>query len=200
MHQITKTDLGLGMVWADQHCAWTSVPKNANMIMRKTLGLIGLEFVRWDPRRHGQQFSFFIVRDPRTRVLAGISEYRKRHRDQHNYSIQELMERLLVDPLGFDEHLEPQVAFVAGKTYTHILQFESLPTELQRIPYLDQHREIFDRWIKPEHLVKSKRHDMSLDQMYISHQYIVDQLVTKYYGYDLAIWQHPHHWEGRLID
>jgi len=202
-YQITRTDIGLGEVWANTQFCWTSIPKNANMVYRKILKDLDVPITRYRDDL-GLDHSIFVIRDPRTRLLSGLGEYRKRRHSAKwhsnpDISVKHLLEDLINDPTCFDEHLEPQVAFIAGKSYTEILMFENLYQETLAHPFFAGHQQIVDRYMNAARLNNSKHHQQDLQQLIQEHQVLVDKAIELYYSVDYEIWSDPTSWINKLI-
>lgn len=199
-YQITKTDIGLGLVWANAEFCWTSVPKNANMVFRNFLQKIGIPAV---PYNHelGLNYNVCVMRDPRTRLISGMGEYCRRQRlENSGPALQTLFETLLNDSSQFDEHLEPQVAFLQGKSYTHILKFENLYVETIQHPYLSSHEPIISRYMNPDRLGNSRHYEHeSLEDIYKAHQTVCDDIIDRYYRRDHDIWSDRDSYTGKVI-
>lgn len=196
--QITDTNLGTNVVWANAEFCWISVPKNANMVYRLILQNIGVPRVAYQPM-HGQQWSVFVIRDPRIRLISALGEYSVRQRVR-NRSLQALLQALIDNPSKFDEHLEPQSVWVQGRSYTDILLFENLYQETVEHPFFASHQKVVDRYLKSDRLNNSKHHrGKSLHQLYLDHQDLVDIAVKKYYNKDLDIWNDRKNWTGKEL-
>lgn len=172
-------------VWHNCHCTWISVPKNANMQLRKICTACNMSRVKFQNTDSTE--TVCILRNPKTRLISALGEFKKRKRRKE--TINELMEILLADPRSFDEHLEPQSFYVHGVKFTHILKFEQLDQELHRVEWFAKHPEPLKNYINPARLQKSRHHGTPPDQLASEHSKLVDDIVNKYYAYDLELWQ-----------
>lgn len=195
-HKITATEIpSPRWVWQNNHCMWVSVPKNANMQLRKICTESDMPRVKY--RGLPSTETVCILRDPGTRLISALGEFKKRKRRGENIS--ELMAILLADASGFDEHLEPQSFYISGMTFTHILKFEDLHDELHRVNWLSQNTDIIDKYINPRRLRNSKHHGKPLEQLIEQHQQLVDQIINKYYLRDLELWQNHLAYQGQTL-
>jgi len=171
--------------WQNNQCVWTQVPKNANMMIRKICGK--LQMTNTDKPDRTLPERVCVIRNPRTRLISALGEYSKRKKDHR--PLRALLEHLCEDATGFDEHLEPQSWYLQEITYTHILKFEQLDTEIYTVPTFAQHRSVVDTVIRPQRLTYSKHHSGDLQDIIEEHQDLVEQCVEKYYALDQDIWQ-----------
>lgn len=189
MYQITNTNIRHGYVWANQECSFVSVPKTANMQFRKICGRYKMKYKHQDEVLD-PAFQFCVVRNPWTRVLSGLGEYRRRRlRHDKKLTWRTLCERLLESPTQFDEHLEPQIAFMQGYTFTHIFKFENMLDDALNFPYFKND----PGWIKSNiNPVRSQRSQhLDLVEIQKDNQDLLDQIVAKYYSRDYEIWLRP---------
>lgn len=199
-HQITPVNIYLGTVWANQEFCWTSVPKNANSRYRLLLDSMGIHRTFITPDL-GRVYSICVVRDPRTRVISAMGEYAAR-KGLRRHPFRDLMNKFLSDPTQFDEHLERQVAFLAGKSYTHILKFENLYAETLQHPFFrsKSKSEAVKHWLDPGRWTSSKHfRGADIRDLYRLHSDIIDIAVRQYYTQDWEIWQDPQSWIGKVI-
>ena len=198
-YQITQTNIGVGRVWANREFCWTSVPKNANMRFRHIMRELHIPETTYS-LDVGTLYNVFVIRDPVTRLLSGLGEYQQRSGQRKSVEFWTLMERLLHTPERFDEHVEPQAAFVAGKTYTDIFRFENLIESLCQHSYFAAHHRVIHKHLTQSKLQQSKHHvGQDLNRLYRDHRNLVDSVIKKYYNIDMEIWQDPQGWLNRRI-
>mgnify|MGYP001039950365 CR=1 FL=1 len=188
MYQITDRYIKHEYLWMNKTCGWVSIPKNANMMLRVVCDNFNMNY------RHRTEVNpkttFCVMRNPYTRILSGIGEYRQRNlRHRSKVTWTQLLEKLLDDPKTFDEHLEPQVAFMEGYYFTHIMRFEKLLPELLEWEYFKKDSKFIKRIVSTERSQISKH--MDLDTILNENKILVDSLVKKYYNQDYEIWLNP---------
>lgn len=186
------------MVWRNEHCMWVSVPKNANMTMRKLCGSASMKraTVSLD-RIPGSTEVFAIIRDPRTRLLSALAEcqHRTKNRVIKKATFSELLEMLLDDISIFDEHLEPQLYYLQYHTYTNILHFENLNTNIKKLNYFKYRTRIVNKYIIPDLLSKSTKPSLeNMDTMLKDNESLIEQCIKKYYQTDQDIHNNPEHY------
>ena len=196
-HKITATVFpSPKWVWQNEHCMWVSVPKNANMQIRKICTACGMPRVKHQDLTHSAE-TVCVLRDPRTRLISALGEFKKRKRRSEN--LNKLLEMLLDDASGFDEHLEPQSFYISGIVFTHILRFEDLHNELNRVDWFSQYSTVIDKHINSQRLTSSKHHKSTPEQLAQQNQQLVDQIINKYYRRDLEIWQNRFAYQGQTL-
>jgi len=200
-YQITDTEMPDRQVWSNEFCMWVSVPKNANMRFRAICNSIGMmkkqDDFEYPPER------FFIIRNPYTRVLSGLGEFKSRNKRPEEF--EELLFEFKKDPKMFDEHLEPQVSFVYDIDYTNILKFEDLNNQIRTIKYLRKNYIFNEKKNNPylkinrDRLSRSRHYKKPLEEIEKIYKNDLDEIINKYYGYDLEIWKNPNKYIGKKI-
>ena len=195
--QFTKTQL----VWCNHECLWVSVPKNANMMMRKfceSTGMLGKNVTLKTIPNCRETVT--IVRDPRTRILSGLSEFQKRKAPAKikKFTVTELLKQLLNDISIFDEHLEPQAFYLQNFTFTHILKFEDLNNELKTVNHFHNYSRLIDESVRPE-LLTSSRKLGDLSDIVTENESLLTQCIEKYYTMDLDIWNNSANYTNTQI-
>lgn len=184
-HKITNTPMPSPIwFWHCDQFAWVSVPKNANMMMRKIC--LGMRVNRKRFANQASNETVCILRNPRTRLISALGEFRKRKR--RSETLDELLDLLLKDPSGFDEHLEPQCFYVHNIAFSHILKFENLDAELMRVDWIRQHSEVVQRHLVPNLLKESRNHTTSIATLLEQHHGIVENIIDRYYARDAELW------------
>ena len=188
MYQITNTNIQHGYSWANKQCGFVGIPKTANMQFRMIC-----EHYQMSRGRHREPpslYQFCVVRNPWTRTLSGVGEYRRRKR-RWNRSLtwRGLLEELLETPERFDEHLEPQVAFMYDFTFTHIFKFENMLDEALQFPYFATGEGVVRAHLNPARAQRSQYLDLAHIQN--ENQELLDMIVAKYYSRDYEIWLNP---------
>lgn len=198
--KITNCDPHL-IVWYNRDCLWAGIPKNANMVYRNICRQLSMEH---QPKvLNLKEFnaisteSVCVLRNPVYRLFSGLGEYKKRQ-GHKNKEISTLLEELLKDPFDFDEHLEPQLVYIEGRAYTHILAFENLLEETLTVDYFKKHEHIIEKAIRPMG-ERSKYFNEPISDLYEQHKSIVDDIISKYYQKDLKMWQNRQKYVGTII-
>jgi len=189
-HQITNTKLAQPAVYIkDNRCMWTSIPKNANMLFRGICKSVGMNRRLYTGQQADQ--SFFIIRNPLNRLVSGLGEYRRRR--QLNVGLVDLLDQLYENPVSFDEHLEPQLVYVAGKSYTHIIRMENLKTEIMEVPYIRHNgAEVVRIRIDPNKTTNSRHlKGQPMEKWLDENQSKVTAVINKYYATDMQMWENP---------
>jgi hypothetical protein len=171
------------------------VPKNANMMMRKICEATGMSRVKLKDQASTE--TVCILRNPRTRLISALGEFRKRKR--RSESLEQLLENLLNDPTGFDEHLEPQLHYIEGIAFTHILKFEKLDQELQRSIWFKQHQPVVESHLNPDRLANSKHHQTSIESLLKQHHGVVENIIDRYYTRDVELWQNHLNYQNQKL-
>lgn len=195
-NQITKTDLRTPIVWANQECMWTSVPKNANMAYRRLCRAVDMPKQKYIGQT--ATYSICVVRNPVHRLFSGLGEFIRRHK-QKELPIT-LLEKLLDNADNFDEHLEPQIVYLQNKSYTHILSFENLVEETLQVPYFAKNEQIVKLCIRQPVPDKSKYFSHSIDEIYKYYSPLIDDIINKYYFKDVILWQNREKYVGQILD
>ena len=92
-------------------------------------------------------------------------------------------------PERFDEHLEPQVAFMYDFTFTHIFKFENMLDEALQFPYFATGEGVIRAHLNPARAQRSQYLDLAHIQN--ENQELLDMIVAKYYSRDYEIWLNP---------
>jgi len=199
-HQITLANIPKNTGWFNDENLWISIPKNANTQMQKICKDLGIGCGTIPTSGTTFKTTICVLRNPATRVISGLGEFKARNK-RKTETIQQLLEELIEDPLQFDEHLEPQLVFMAGHSYTNILMFESLLQELQTIPTFRYNNIRLRQRIDPIRLNMSKHfYPDSIEKIYFDNQVVIDHVVNKYYQRDLEMWLEPQSYINKLIE
>lgn len=177
-------------VWTNSECTWVSIPKNANMMMRGLCEKSGMKACIIDTAQNlNSTETIVIIRNPRTRLLSGLLEYRKRNSIAKNKRINSLLEMLLDDITIFDEHLEPQHFYMQNFTFTHILKFENLKQELSETKFFEKNINYVNSMVDESFLHKSRKiGKQEFDNHLAKNKELIDQCIKKYYSVDQDIW------------
>jgi hypothetical protein len=199
-YQITPANLERNIAWLNEENLWISIPKNANTQMRKVCKDVGL--IRQTIPDDSSEFknTICVLRNPTTRLISALGEFKARFRTETD-TIQNLLFEFIEEPLNFDEHLEPQLAFITGHAFTNILMFESLFQELQTIPIFRYNNVKLKQRINPIQLNMSRHfYPESIEKIYFDNQRAVDHAVNKYYQRDLEMWLEPLKFINKVIE
>ena len=182
-------------VWRNPECMWISVPKNANMVMRKVCehSAMNNKYVSLDNIPKSKEV-FTIVRDPETRLLSALAECKNRSKNKQikQATFTQLLKMLLDDISIFDEHLEPQLYYMQYHTFTHILRFDHLNTDIQNVKYFQSRQKVIDRHINPDLLSRSRKSGLKdMKKLLMENQPLVDACIKKYYQTDQNIYNNP---------
>lgn len=197
MYQITNTDIRHGYLWANKRCGFVGIPKTANMQFRQICSYYRMYNVHYyeTPK---PEYLFCVVRDPWKRTLSGIGEYRRRKRRHHKaLTWRGLLKELLENPKKFDEHLEPQAAFMYGHKFTHIFKFEQMLDDALKFPFFANDPDLIKANIHPTRATRSQYLD--LEQIQEENQDLLDQIVEKYYARDCEIWSSPEQYINKHV-
>jgi hypothetical protein len=175
---------------------WVSVPKNANMTMRKlceSVQMVRREITLDNIPKSTEVFA--IIRNPKTRILSGLAECSRRSKNakiRGNTDIKKLLEMLISDIRIFDEHLEPQCYYLQHHTFTNFVRFENLDTNLLMLNYFQNKKIPIRRHINPKLLGKSRKSMISdMDTLVIENRDLLDQCIKKYYQTDQDLYRNP---------
>jgi len=200
-YQITDKILPERHVWHNKRCMWVSIPKNANMNFRYICTSMGMEKKLYENQSADEVFC--VVRNPLTRIISGIGEYKARYKRQDTF--EELLDELMQSPRSFDEHLEPQVFFINDIVFTHILKFEDINTQVRNLKYFRKNYVFHQRSKMQEFMLNKNRTQISkhfkepLTKLITHNKDTLDKIVEKYYSYDMEIWKNPEKFIGKII-
>lgn len=189
MYQITQTDIEHGYVFANVKCAFIPTPKCANMTFRAIGEPYKMDWVHTN-ELPPPEYRFCVLRNPWTRLLSGMGEYRRRRRWRWRSTTWRLLfEEFLENPAPFDEHLEPQLAYMHNYTFTHIFKFETLLDDALEFPYFQNNLDWIRANISMERAMISQHLD--IQAVMAANRDLVDQIVAKYYARDYEMWLSP---------
>lgn len=185
---ITDTLRGKRQIWRNENFGWISIPKNANMQFRHIMGKLKAKRLNIESFDTLPDVTVCVWRNPRTRLLSGLGEClsrRKGIKGLNSAKYTEWLEKLLSDPHQFDEHLEPQIVYTHSIAYTHVIKFENLLEESQKVfdPVLAK------RFLNPGRTKKSKHTKESLDDIIKQNENLITDIIDKYYSLDEKIFQ-----------
>jgi hypothetical protein len=200
-YQLTPTNLEHDYLWYNNNCGWVSVPKNANMMIRNICEHFNMDYKLKSVAERPVEM-FCVVRNPWLRFVSGMAEclYR-RHNGTTRTSMNELLlaiDQFYEEPHLFDEHLEPQIAYVHGYTFTKIVKFENLLNDLLKVEYLNKDKYLVARYTNPS-LTQVSKYFNSIHQVVKQHELLINKVIEKYYARDYEIWLCPPEYENKLI-
>lgn len=187
--------------WRNDEFAWISIPKNANMQFRSICK--SLQATRQKNDGTYPEIVVCVWRNPRTRLISGLGEYfhRKRRGGRRVITAEDyekLLRELLQNPSKFDEHLEPQIVYAEGIKFSHVLKFEKLDQEMNRVPVFKQNPDSWHTRINADRLITSKHtKNLSLTTIQDKNQELIDNIIDKYYSIDQKIFQDPGQLENK---
>lgn len=189
--------------WRNNDFMWVSIPKNANMNFRSICQKMGAMKQDW-PRLLDRPSTIFSVwRNPRTRLVSGMGEYlaRTHKKSVSHRAYSEHFKLLLADASGFDEHLEPQIVYANGVTFSHLLEFEDMINEMMRVPVLENNQSVWRSNIQPKKTQTSKHaKGTSIEDIISDNHTVIENLIEKYYAQDLEIWTNLSDYEGKHLE